>query len=102
MSIPTLDVDREAPTGRYYAYWTEGRRSKRKSMGTRDAGVAQERFAQWLLLRGQQPEGDKPSYINPNPKPVSKEHLINALKEVNEKNERNRKIYKAGKGTSRE
>lgn len=62
MSIPTLDVDREAPTGRYYAYWTEGRRSKRKSMGTRDAGVAQERFAQWLLLRGQPPEGDDTTY----------------------------------------
>lgn len=62
MSIPVLDLDREAPTGRYYAYWSEGRRSKRKSMGTRDAVAAQERFAQWLLLRNQQPDSDDTVY----------------------------------------
>lgn len=49
MSIPRLD---KADNGTYYAFWTDGRRSKRKSMGTRDGAVAQARFAQWLLLGG--------------------------------------------------
>lgn len=38
--------------GRYYAIWSEKRRSKRKSMGTSDLAVAEQRFAQWLLLGG--------------------------------------------------
>lgn len=50
MSIPTLSPNDK---GVYHAWWTEGRRSKRKSMGTADVGVAQMRFAQWLLLRDQ-------------------------------------------------
>ncbi len=49
MSIPSLT---QADSGHWYARWTDGRRSKRKSMGTRDAAVAQTRFAQWLLLGG--------------------------------------------------
>lgn len=49
MSIPRLD---KADNGTFYAKWTDGRRSKRKSMGTRDSAVAQARFAQWLLLGG--------------------------------------------------
>ncbi len=32
--------------------WSENRRSKRKSMGTEDRAVAEQRFAQWLLLGG--------------------------------------------------
>jgi integrase len=55
MSIPQL---RKEDSGVYYAKWTDGRRSKRKSMGTRDAAEAQARFAQWLLMGGasQRPE----------------------------------------------
>lgn len=49
MSIPRLD---KADNGTFYAFWTDGRRSKRKSMGTRDGAVAQARFAQWLLIGG--------------------------------------------------
>lgn len=55
MSIPHLD---RADNGRWYAFWSEGRRSKRKSMGTDDAAVAQARFAQWLLLGGADEKGD--------------------------------------------
>lgn len=53
MSIPEL---RANPDGIYYAYWSEARRSKRKSMGTSNPTVAQERFAHWLLLRNTTPE----------------------------------------------
>lgn len=49
MSIPHLD---KADNGVFYAKWTDGRRSKRRSMGTRDAATAQARFAQWLLMGG--------------------------------------------------
>ena len=49
MSIPSLD---KADNGVFYAKWTDGRRSKRRSMGTRDAATAQARFAQWLLMGG--------------------------------------------------
>lgn len=48
MSIPEL---RPTTDGTYYAYWSDKRRSKRKSMGTSDPAVAEARFAQWLLLR---------------------------------------------------
>lgn len=41
---------RQADNGRFYAFWTEGRRSKRESMGTREEGEARKRFAQWLLV----------------------------------------------------
>lgn len=49
MSIPDL---RPAANGRFYAYWSEGRRSKSKSMGTSDPDIARQRYAQWLLLGG--------------------------------------------------
>lgn len=49
MPTPTLEA---AGNGHYYAYWSEGRRSRRKSMGTKDRAVAETRFAQWLLLGG--------------------------------------------------
>lgn len=49
MSIPEL---RKVDSGVYYAFWTDNRRSRRKSMGTSDAAVAEQRFAQWLLLGG--------------------------------------------------
>lgn len=48
--MPTPVLDTRA--GRYYAFWSEGRRSQRKSMGTSDRAVAEQRFAQWLLLGG--------------------------------------------------
>lgn len=50
MSIPSLD---KADNGFWYAFWSDGRRSKRKSMGTKDQAVAKARFAQWLLIDGQ-------------------------------------------------
>ena len=48
MPTPTLEIR----DGRYYALWSENRRSKRKSMGTGDRTIAEQRFAQWLLLGG--------------------------------------------------
>lgn len=48
MSIPRLDVIAD---GTYHAFWSENRRSKRKSMGTKDRAEAEARFAQWLLIR---------------------------------------------------
>lgn len=48
MPTPTLEVR----NGVYYAFWSENRRSKRKSMGTSDRNAAEQRFAQWLLLGG--------------------------------------------------
>lgn len=53
MSIPKLET---AENGRYYAYWSEGKRSRRKSMGTADSSVATSRFAQWLMIRNATPE----------------------------------------------
>lgn len=55
MTVPSLT---QADSGHWYARWTDGRRSKRKSMGTRDTAVAKARFAQWLLLGGAEDKGD--------------------------------------------
>lgn len=49
MSIPELRANTD---GVFYAYWSDSRRSKRKSMGTANIAVAKERFAHWLLLGG--------------------------------------------------
>lgn len=49
MSSPTL---RKAENGVFYAHWSDGRRSKRKSMGTQNRADAEQRFAQWLLVGG--------------------------------------------------
>lgn len=48
MPTPTLEIY----NGRFYAIWSENRRSKRKSMGTSDRAAAEARFAQWLLFGG--------------------------------------------------
>lgn len=48
MPTPTLNLH----DGKYYAFWSDNRRSKRKSMGTSDRAVAEARFAQWLLMGG--------------------------------------------------
>lgn len=53
MSIPKLV---KADNGQWYATWSEGRRSKRKSMGSSDPAVAKARFAQWLLIGGAEAE----------------------------------------------
>jgi integrase len=53
MPTPILDT---AENGKFYAFWSENRRSKRKSMGTEDRAVAEQRFAQWLLLGGHKGE----------------------------------------------
>lgn len=60
MSIPYLD---KADSGVFYAKWTDGRRSKRKSMGTRDPAVAQARFAQWLLMGGAAGVPENPAQV---------------------------------------
>lgn len=52
MPTPTLEIY----NGRYYAVWSENRRSKRKSMGTSDRAAAEARFGQWLLLGGHRGE----------------------------------------------
>lgn len=53
--MPTPILKFEA-NGRAYAHWSDGGRSKRKSMGTQDRAVAEKRFAQWLLLGGHKSE----------------------------------------------
>lgn len=49
MSVPTCE---RADNGIYYAFWSENRRSKRVSLGTRDEAEAERLFGQWLLGRG--------------------------------------------------
>lgn len=49
MNAPVLKA---SSNGHYYAHWSEGRRSLRKSMRTNDLDAATKRFAQWLLQRG--------------------------------------------------
>lgn len=46
MAVPKL---RKGPGGVFYAYWSEGRRSRRASMGAKDEVQAQARFAHWLI-----------------------------------------------------
>ena len=53
MPTPIL---RTADNGTWYAFWSEDRRSRRKSMGTKDHSVAEQRFAQWLLFGGHKGE----------------------------------------------
>lgn len=59
MSVPIL---KQADNGFWYAFWTDGRRSKRKSMGVKDQAVATARFAQWLLIDGQSAGAEEISY----------------------------------------
>jgi len=47
---PTPEL-RQVADGTFYAFWSEQRRSKRKSMGTSSRAEAETRFAHWLLLR---------------------------------------------------
>ncbi|MGF7007186.1 tyrosine-type recombinase/integrase [Aminobacter sp. BE322] len=49
--MPTPEL-RPAENGTFYAFWSENRRSRRKSMGTKDLAVAETRFGQWLALGG--------------------------------------------------
>lgn len=53
MPSPILNT---ADNGNFYAYWSEGKRSRRKSMGTKDRSVAEQRFAQWILIGGHRSE----------------------------------------------
>jgi integrase len=53
MPSPILNT---ADNGNFYAYWSEGKRSRRKSMGTKDRSVAEQRFAQWILIGGHRNE----------------------------------------------
>lgn len=56
MAIPKLD---KADNGFWYARWSDARRSRRKSMGTQDRAVAEQRFAQWLLIRHEAPRAER-------------------------------------------
>jgi integrase len=49
MPTPIL---KPSENGTFYAHWSEDRRSKRRSMGTKSRAEAEERFARWLLLGG--------------------------------------------------
>lgn len=60
MAVPQLSA---ADSGVFYARWTDGRRSKRKSMGTRDASLATARFAQWLLRGGPSQQPEEPAKV---------------------------------------
>jgi integrase len=55
---------RKASNGRWYAFWSEGGRSFRKSMGTADAGVAKSRYAEWLRLDGPRHVSAPPATIS--------------------------------------
>lgn len=50
MSVPNI---KQAANGVWYVHWTDGRRSKRESLGTRQKDEAKTRFAQWLIVDGQ-------------------------------------------------
>lgn len=60
MPSPKLDKYK----GKYYAFFSIGKRSKRKSMGTADRTVAEARFAQWLLLGGHRPTSEQPEHVS--------------------------------------
>jgi len=49
MPTPVLT---KTKSGHYEARWSDSRRSRRKSMGTKDRALAEAAFAQWLLLGG--------------------------------------------------
>lgn len=52
MATPVLrKMNKGDDKSNYYAFWSVARKSKRKSMGSPDEAVAEERFATWLLLR---------------------------------------------------
>jgi integrase len=56
MPTPRLAANAD---GTWYAYWSENRRSKRKSMGTASLAEAEARFAQWLLIRNAVPVAER-------------------------------------------
>lgn len=60
MTIPALA---KSDSGVFYAKWTDDRRSKRKSMGTRDPAAAQARFAKWLLTGGAAQRPEAPAQV---------------------------------------
>ncbi len=43
---------KRAENGYYYVHWSDGRRSKRQSLGTQDEAQARKTFAHWLLIDG--------------------------------------------------
>lgn len=57
MATPILQ---KRDNDRYYACWTEDRRSFRKSMGTSNRDLAEARFAQWLLIGGHRAATEDP------------------------------------------
>lgn len=59
MSIPVL---KQAANGFWYARWSDGRRSKRESMGTKEGAEASRRFAHWTLARDQIARTDSVDY----------------------------------------
>lgn len=69
--VPQLRLE---DNGRWYAFWSEGGRSKRQSLGTADEDQAVARFALWLQQGGGQPVAD-----------VAQQHTIASLWEVYER-----------------
>lgn len=61
-----IPVPRKAANGNWYVHWSEGRRSKRQSLGTQDETEALARFAQWILIdarsRGGAPGQKEPEH----------------------------------------
>lgn len=47
----------QAANGYWYATWSDGRRSKRQSLGTQDEAQALKTFAQWVLIEGWNKQG---------------------------------------------
>lgn len=47
----------KAGNGYWYATWSDGRRSKRQSLGTKDETQALKVFAQWVLIEGWSKDG---------------------------------------------
>ena len=48
---------KKAANGYWYATWSDGRRSKRQSLGTKDEAQALKTFAQWVLIEGWNKDG---------------------------------------------
>lgn len=59
MSIPTAF---KHDNGTWYVKWTDGRRSKRKSLGTKSEMEAKARLSQWLLIDGMEQGAEAASY----------------------------------------
>jgi len=84
---PYIDVE---GNGFWYVYWSDGRRSKRQSLGTKTETEAQTRFAQWILQGLANRDGDQP---------LSAEYTVEELWGVYDKRHVQVELMPAGRAT---